>query len=505
MINVSIYLGIDCGTTSVKVVAFNQLGEEIVKISRANNVNYHDEIAEQSMIELWENVFDALKECIEMLGENKHAIKAIGVTGQGEGLWTLDKQLAPIEPAYLWNDGRASQLVDRLKTEEKIYQQLKLELGSYIKPGSTLTLLKWLKENDQRRFNDTAVIFSCKDWIRFKLTTELFWEMSDATCSNVNLETKEYSTKAYQLLEIEEVTKKLPELIQSNQMSGVLSEELSKKLMISQPIPVSGGMIDIVATAAGQGAVQENDISIILGTTGMTFSVLNSYSPDLEFNGWETHIDKNKFVKGMGTMAATPNLDWLLATLSLDKERVLSEMDDYFINYRPFESGVIYHPHISASGERAPFHNEKATAQFLGINQNTTPEQLIHAVLEGVALSINDCLLRVTNKKKVYVSGGGAKSSAWLQILSDVLGTELIISKGQELAAKGAALSGLFMLNDEVISMETVNSFCQIEAVIKPNLDHHKVYGKIFNLYKETQREMFSFWEQRNQLIERGH
>ena len=499
----NIYIGIDCGTSSVKVVAFNDEGDEIQKYSKENEATYFDGKAEQSMYELWNNVYESLKKLIDSLGDQKCKIKAIGVTGQGEGLWTLDQELNPIEPAWLWNDGRSSDLVNQLKADKQKYEALKLELGTFLKPGSTLTLLKWLKENDRERYNQTSVIFSCKDWIRYKLTGNVYWELSDATCSNVNLQTKQYSTMAYELLEIEEVKEKLPELIASIDESGILSEELATEFNLNQRIPISGGMIDIVATAAGQGAVNEKDISIIMGTTGMTFSVLNTYTADLKFNGWETHMDSNQYIKGMGTMAATPNLDWIISVLSLERKQILESVDEDFKDYQPFQSGVIYHPHISVSGERAPFYNEKATAQFLGMKQSTTTKDLIHSVLEGVVFSINDCLLDVCDKENVYVSGGGSNSLIWLQILSDCLGVEIKLSKGKELAAKGAVLSAIYMLNKGDIPKGKVETFCQTERTISPNSINHQLYKEIFKLYKDTQDKMTYFWDRRNELIEK--
>ena len=500
----SIYIGVDCGTTSVKVVAFDKIGNEIAKYSEENVVSYFDEKAEQSMMALWENVHKSLASMFEHLGEDKRRVVAIGVTGQGEGLWSLDKDNKPIEPAILWNDGRSSGLVNQLKSHKEIYDELKLELGTFLKPGSTLTLLKWLKENERERYDNMSVIFSCKDWIRYQLTGNLYWELSDATCSNVNLKTTEYSKKAYELLDITEVNGKLPELISSVSPSGFLSKELSEEFGLTHDIPISAGMIDIVATAAGQGAINENDISIILGTTGMTFSVLNEYTPDLQFNGWETHMLPKTYVKGMGTMAATPNLDWLIETLHLDKKATLNQLDETLKDYKPFQSGVLYHPHISVSGERAPFFNENATAQFLGLKQNSTTTDLIHSVLEGVVLSINDCLLEVKNKENVYVSGGGANSQVWLQILSDCLGVEIKQAKGKELAAKGAVLSAMFMLRDNNVSKEEIAAFCQTEKTFYPNKSNHKEYQEMFKLYKETQEKMFSFWEKRNELIEKS-
>ena len=184
---------IDVGTTMIKASIFDKQTDVILSsYSRNTKVISKGNKSELNMNELWDDVVSILSECIKYGSQNYYKIESICVTGQGEGLWALDAEGNPFMNAILWNDNRASDTVDSIKGSD-LYKEVKKEIGSYIKPGSTLTLLKWLKVNDYNAFKKIAYIFSCKDFIRYKLTGSIFWELSDASCSMMSLKEKEYA------------------------------------------------------------------------------------------------------------------------------------------------------------------------------------------------------------------------------------------------------------------------------------------------------------------------
>lgn len=495
------YIGIDAGTTNVKSVIFNQKGEEIYIVSEENEIYSDGKISQQNMLQLFKVVKETLKELFKYCKTKDIKVESIGVTGQGEGLWAIDDNGLPVFDAVLWNDGQAAELVDQIKSNKSDYERIKQIVGSYIRSGSTLSLIKWFKLNHPDKYEKIKFFFTCKDWIRYKLTNNIYWELSDASCSCIDLKNLDYAKNVFDIMDISEAIDKLPKLINGVENSGNLTSELKQYFGIDYDIPISGGMIDIVSSAAGVGAIEEGDVCIILGTTGMTFTVKNKYVDDIEYNGWEAHIDGEKLIKGMGTMAATPNQDWLLKMIFSDEDINYEEIYKKISDYMPFESGIIYHPHISNGGERAPFWNPYATANFLGIKDNTTRYDLIHSVLEGISLSIKDCLDKSDTIKSVYLTGGGAKNLMWAQMISDVLGCEVKISNSQELGAKGAALSAMIM-NGDLDLDDAKNTFYTYKKTFTPDKNKTKKYEKIFSLYKETQKNMFEFWDQRVKLME---
>ena len=496
-------IGIDAGTTAIKAVLFDLRGRQIDCAEAENQVIHSNQSwNEQDMEQLWQS----LAGCVRRLAANGPAapeeIAAIGLTAQGEGLWTLDGHGEAVRRAILWNDGRAAQLVNALR-EEPLYQQIKLTAATYLKPGSTLTLIKWFAENEPERYAKTRWIFTCKDYIRFKMTGKVNWELTDASCSCLDIAACEYAAPLFHALGIPEALGKLPPLLGGTDCAGCVTEEAAALLGLCPGIPVSGGMIDIVATAAGAGAVKTNTICTILGTTGMNFVVLERYEPDLAFNGWERHMVRDKLIKGQGMMSAMPNQNWVLREI-FGAQEITAELFDQtgpiVSQMQPGEGGLLYLPHIDPSGERAPFFNPNAAAQLMGIKTSTTRHEILRAVMDGVAMGIRDCLQAIPGRQAVYLTGGGAKSPVWRQIIADCTGRDVLICEATELAAKGAALSAALMAGI-FDSCDSADDFFQVKCVVRPRESYTARYDRIFPAYKRAQQSAEEFWQWRTAYL----
>ncbi len=498
-------IGIDAGTTNIKVVLYNMFGEQLFAESSHNRVHtYQGNYNEQDMNELWRNVIECIKRLLQRSEVDSKHIIGVGVSGQGEGLWSIDADGEPVRNAILWNDGRAESLLNDIKSDDILYKGIKKTVASYIRSGSTLTLIKWFYDNQKPLFEKTSYIFTCKDWLRYKLTGEVYWEVSDASCSCTDIQTLEYPVELFKTLGIESALEKLPKLIGATDHAGFITKEVAEMTGLQEGTPISGGMIDIVSTVVGTGAIDTNSICVILGTTGMNLVTLQTYESDNAYNGWERHMDKNKFVKGMGTMAATPNMDWFIQEIMGIREPdadFYKELEEKIGEMKPGEGGIIYLPHISPSGERAPFYNPCATAQFMGLKATTTKYEMIHSIMEGVALSIKDCLLTLDSDGDVYLTGGGAKNLIWAQIISDCLNRRVIISDSSELAAKGAAFSVVIMTEQFNDQTTAIRSFTHIKHEMFPNAENHKKYNEIYRIYKKVQRDAEFFWSWRSGFI----
>jgi xylulokinase len=492
-------IGVDCGTTSVKALVYDEQGNEIFSANCKNEVVSTGVCNEQDMEKLWQNVKSCIAELIKKNGINPSAICGMGVSGQGEGLWAIDAAGKPVRQAILWNDGRSFELMDKIKKDDAFYKRIKHCVGSYIKNGATLTLIRWFKENEPENYNRTAYIFTCKDWIRYRLTGKIAWELSDATCTCVDLHNLQYAREIFREMGIADAEDKMPPLIGASAHAGDVLPDVAAEIGLCPGTPVSGGMLDVVSTAVGLGVIGIHDTCAIVGTTGMTFTILDSYTADDQINGWEIHIDGKSFIKGIGCMAATPNLDWAIASLFPNRSpaEIYGEMASLLAGKAPFASGLLYHPHISAAGERAPFFNSKATAQVLGIRQTTKPMDILHAIMEGVALSIKDCLMTVGKVNKVHLAGGGSKSLIWAQIICDVLNTDIFITSSNEPSAKGAAISAALMTGLAHDIPEIKERFIKIKTVLHPNPKHVPLYEELYNMYKRTQNSMNEFWDWR--------
>lgn len=495
-------IGIDAGTTQIKAVLFDLKGNQIADMAHDNQVlTPRPSWTEQSMEDLWDCVCHAVKGLVEKTGIEKTEIAAIGLSAQGEGLWTLDENGSPAGNAFLWNDGRGADLVAQLQLDP-IYNEIKLRLGTFVKPGSTLVQIKWLAENDPERYSRVKTIFTCKDYIRYCMTGNIAWERTDASCSCMDLKTLAYPADLFEKLGIADALEKLPPLIGSIDCGGQLTDRAAEQMGLVGGIPVSGGMIDVIATAVGAGAVQTYSVSSTLGTTGMNLMTVESYEPDLMFNGWECHMLPGKFVKGMGMMAAMPNQDWLLQEV-FGAEKITQELfektDPVMLAMEPGEGGLLYLPHIARSGERAPFYNPNAAAQMMGIKTTTTKYEMLHAVIEGVCLAFRSCLESIPKTHPVILSGGGAKSRVWPQIFADCTGRDVILLEATELAARGAAISAAVMAG--LCSQDELKDFRRCRQYITADPAKTEKYDRLYEMYRTAQKQTETFWAMRAEFL----
>lgn len=493
-------IGIDAGTTKVKAVLFDLGGRQIVEEAADNQViNSNGSWNEQDMDQLWETLTSCVRRLVSRSGVEGEQIDAIGLSAQGEGLWPLDVQGSPLCNAILWNDGRAVDTVAKLKENGTLYEDLKLRVGSYVKPGSTLVQIKWLAENRPELYQKAACIFTCKDYLRYRMTGELKWELTDASCSCLDLASKQYPVDLFERLGIGDAVGKLPPMMGATDCGGHLTRQAAQAMGLVPGIPVSGGMIDIVATAVGAGAIETNSVCTTLGTTGMNLMTVEHYEPDLAFNGWECHMESGKYVKGMGMMSAMPNQDWVLHELFGEKElnqELFAGLAPILTGMEPGEGGLLYLPHIDPSGERAPFFDPNAAAQIMGIKTTITKHQILHAVMEGVCLGVRSCLKDIPDVGAIMLCGGGAKSDVWSQMLADCTGRGVVICEATELAAKGAALSAAMMVG-VYADCASAKDFFQIKKTVRANPERTKRYDAIYEIYQRAQDSAKDFWQWR--------
>lgn len=219
----SYVIGIDVGTSKIKAVLFDLEGNE-KRIAYSENIPIvKEEKVEQDMNVLWDRTLKCLKEILTYTDPKN--IQGIGVTGQGDGLWLIDKDGNPVSNAILWNDGRSKKYVEELKKNRYMFEKFYKVTGTPAFSGSSLMLLKWLKDNEYQKFNRADTILFCHDWVRFKLTNKKNMEITGASSSLLNLENNQYAYELFNELNIEECKHLLPDLIHSSEIVGTVDRK----------------------------------------------------------------------------------------------------------------------------------------------------------------------------------------------------------------------------------------------------------------------------------------
>jgi sugar (pentulose or hexulose) kinase len=496
-------IGIDAGTSNVKAVLFDANGKEILVHAIENEPIYIGEVrVEQNMNLLWNKVSVCIKQIVEDGPADKNDIIGIGVTAQGEGIWLVDENNEPVQDAILWCDGRATKEVDYVSSvRPELGKMIFQKTGSPPLTGTQLMLLFWMKNHRKEVLDRAHHMLFCKDWIKYHLTGEFSGDFSDGSTSLLDAETGLPSKEVFDTLGLSNYLSLIPPVKNSADTAGYLTEQMADFLGLNTGIPIIAGAIDVVSTAVGLGAVGISDVCSILGTT--CANEVFKYKKDCDFGAPETRYIKHAvgdiYMNLQATMNGTPNIDWVLSQIATTND--FHEVDIMISDCQPGSGGVIYHPYISAAGERAPFYNPNAKSNFFGISAHTKRADLIHAVYEGITFSMKDCLKDIDRNAKIYLGGGGAKSEIWAQMISDVLGAQVIISSGNEFGAKGAAMmagiaSGLYQ-NFQDAKREC----CFAKKIYHPDLKKTEMYEDLYQLYLNIRLANNDLWHQRNTFI----
>jgi erythritol kinase len=442
-VNRQAILGIDAGTTAVKSVVLSTSGDVLgsarteLSVQRPSHTH-----AEQDMLDVWDAVCRTTKSA---LGQASTAeVIAVSVTGQGDGAWLIDSDGSPTGPALLWLDGRAGDRVDQWQLSGHA-DSVRAITGSALFPGALPVLLEEIEETDPERLDASAYHLNCKDWIRFKLTSEIATDPTEASRTYLDVSTGDYSTDLFRDLGHERFQRLLAPVRPSTEIAGVVTSQAATVTGLPAGLPVVTGMVDTPLGGIGLDAARTGRAYAIMGTTSFVGAVHSHRRATSDQPVITLSFDGNgKVLECLAPMNGTPNLDWARSSLGLS-DLGWSDIEDLAHTARPGSGGVIYLPYTSTSGERAPFVDTAASASWMNLSVSTTAAEMVRAVYEGLAQSLRECMddLDIGSSTVIRLSGGGAQSDIICQIVADVSGRVIERSDDIELGARGCAALAL--------------------------------------------------------------
>ena len=503
-------IGIDSGTSVVKVAVFDLHGAEIAVASRKTPVTEeHPGWSEFDMDTDWRETSLAIGEALAKGGVSRDEVAAVGVSGKGIGICFLDGEMRPARAGVLWNDARAVPMMEEW-IESGIMDKLFDITGNWLVPGDMGLVVPWMRDHEPEMLKRTRVICLPTGWLAFKLTGNLQFNRADAY-SQLDILKSEYSDEVLAIEGISQYRGIFPEFGNPWDIVGEVTPEAAAESGLRVGTPVVRLGFDVVACAAGVGAIHEGQANIILGTAGVMELVLSKplFTPR-ELGLQYIHSVPNTWLKLIAPMSATPHVDWFVEQLAAaDQARAKAEgrglfaiFDEEVAKIAPGSGGVIFHPYMSANGERAPFTKTTAKASFFGLGLHSSRLHLLRAIYEGIAFSNKHCVdvspVPVTD---IRLSGGGSKSPIWAQIFSDVLNATIRIPAGSELGAKGAAWNAAHAVGLFSTREEAVDAFCQVERVYEPDPAAAESYAEIYEIYKALVPAQWDAWDARAKFL----
>jgi len=440
-------LGIDVSTTATKALIMAEDGEVLgVGVSEYGFETPYPLWSEQHPDLWWEGTIKAIKAATQAAAENNFVsfepgqIKAIGLTGQMHGLVLLDEEGQVLRKAILWNDQRTQQQCDQIY--EKVGQSRFIQIsGNVALTGFTAPKILWVKENEPEIFEQVAHVLLPKDYVRFKLTGEFAMDKADgAGTVLMDIANRDWSQTLLETLDIN--PQWMPKLFEGTEITGEITPSAASETGLSIGTPVVAGGGDQSAQAVGVGAVTQGVVALTLGTSGVIFTTTNEpfIEPEGKLHAFCHAVPGKWHLMGV-MLSAAGSLRWYR-----DRFASAKGFDDLLAPAKDVPAGsegLLFLPYLT--GERTPHPDPHARGAFIGLTVRHDLAHCTRAVLEGVAFGLRDCFALVQSAgvetiEQVRISGGGAKSSLWRQILSDVLDAELVTVNTTESAAYGAAI-----------------------------------------------------------------
>lgn len=509
-------LGVDIGTSLIKAVVFDLEGQSVgVGTATAVLDSPQPGWFQQDMDVVWAKTAVSIQTAIAAANINPAQIAVVSPAGQGDGAWMIDAAGKPICPAPLWNDGRAANIVNRWKqdgTLSKFFQKS----GATLWPGAQAAILSWLRENEPTQFARIRTVFCCKDWIKFKLTNTISTDETDGSTPFMGMTTRQYDDEQMALLHLNEVKAMLPPVKPSHAIVGRVTKVAAAETGLAVGTPVASGLLDVAANAVGLGTIHSGQAFTLLGTTALNAIVRDKpiFEP-LDVGATICHGLDKRWLRVLGTMAGTPNLDWYLANMgewfvieaakqggNADTSSMYTLLEAAVAAAPVGAGGVLFHPYLQ--GERAPFFNATARAGFFGIGADTQRHHLARAVYEGVAFAIRDCFESIGGGvSEVMLGGGGANSPVWCQILADITGCTMVIPAGSQFGTLGAALVGAVGVGLFRDVETAVSRWVKTGKTYTPNPANHRQYNDLYALYRSLQTSMTPFWADRQRFLDK--
>lgn len=481
----AIVLGVDLGTSAVKVSAIDRQGNVVAQASASYPLQQpHPGYSEQNPEDWVIQTTQAIQELLRQPNIQADEIEGLSYSGQMHGLVLLDAQHQVLRPAMLWNDTRTTPQCQELAA--KFGDEFVEITGNRPLEGFTLPKLLWVKENEPEIWAQAAMFVLPKDYVRYRMTGALALDYSDATGTVLlDIHTGKWSEKLCQTLDVP--MKLCPPLIKSVDYVGNITPAYAIQSGLTTGTKVYGGAADNAAGAVGAGILSADKVMASIGTSGVVLKYEDDAQKD--YRGvlqYECHAFPNKFYSMGVTLAAGYSLSWFKKTFAPNEDfnEVVASAENSTIG----ANGLLFTPYIV--GERAPYADADIRGSFIGIDGSHQRFDFVRAVLEGIIFSFQDLMKLYEhndNQFDTVVSiGGGAKSPLWLQIQADVFNRKVVSLTNEQGPGMGAAMIAATGLGWFDSLADCAQTFVHYGQAYEPIATHVAKYQEIYKLYQQV-------------------
>ncbi|MBX0315455.1 xylulokinase [Planococcus glaciei] len=479
-------IGVDLGTSAVKILLVDQLGEVVRSVSKSFAlIQEKTGYSEQNPQDWVEGTTAGLFELLSGWNGRAEDIEGISFSGQMHGLVLLDENNEVLRPAILWNDTRTTAQCQQIY--EAVGEERLLEITKNpALEGFTLPKLLWVKEYEPEIYSRAKAFVLPKDYLRYKMTGQLQMEYSDAAGTLLlDISKKEWSTEICSLLGIDPSL--CPPLVYSHEEVGTVKMDYAEITGLSSATRVFAGGADNACGAIGSGILEDGKTLCSIGTSGVVLSY--EASDDKDFEGkvhYFNHAAPDVFYTMGVTLAAGYSLTWFKDVFAADEsfEDLLADIHSVPAG----SNGLLFTPYLV--GERTPHADAAIRASFIGMDASHQQKDFARAVLEGITFSLNESIdiFRRSGKEidTIVSIGGGARNEDWLQMQADIFNAKIVRLNSEQGPGMGAAMLAAFGCEWFATLKDCADQFLKEDRQFQPIPSNVETYKKLFAIYQDV-------------------
>jgi xylulokinase len=472
----TLILGIDLGTSSVKALLVNELGQVLGQGNQTYPINSPQPgWAEQDPQAWWDATARAVRQATASIPARK-SIDAIGLSGQMHGTVLLNQHGRILHPAVIWPDQRSIKQVEEI-TRLIGTKQLVNITGSPIAAGFQAATVRWFQQVEGEIWSSVHHVLLPKDYLRWRMTGEFASDASDGS-GTLLLDGKERDWSPLILSKLDIDPDLLPPIQSSLTAVGGLVQSAAEDIGLTPGIPVITGAADTASGLLGAGATDLlPSFEFIVDELGRMHTFCSALEPQSQQAGW--------YMMG-ATLSAGQSLNWLRDGLfGLIGEDAYDRMTAWAEQAPPGANGLIFLPYLV--GERTPLMDPQARGAFLGLTLDHRRAELVRAVMEGVTFSLFAAYLVLlefgVQPERIIIAGGGARSRLWQKIIADVFSLPVKKLRVNEQSALGATLLAGAGCG-ELDLFRASNQWASYETSLEPDISNQKLYSEKYEIFQ---------------------
>lgn len=485
-------IGVDCGTQSTRAILFDIKGR-IIKQSKVklDILSPYPGWTEQNSDAWWNSLCSALRAIID--SNNLKYIKGIGIAYQRESFVMIDKKARQIRPAILWNDQRAVQEVEEMRNELGEDNFLKTT-GKFLDTVPSSTKINWIRNREPENYKRLDKILDVGSFLNWKLTGNMVSPLAGADTSGIlDIVKKKWSEDILTYLNLKSTNMEETKL--SGSVVGKVTSEASTHTGLPVGLPVVAGGGDGQVFAIGVRSLGEDDVALTLGT-GAAWGVHHkTYRNSSYFRSMIGCIPETFYFESV-LISGASIVSWFVNSMAVEEREVSKKLNmppEHLLekeieNINPGCDGLITVPYWK--GAMMPYNDPSARGITIGWSDYHGGSHFYRSILEGIAYEIRlviegyaECL--GVDPHRIRIGSGGAESTFWNQIISDVTGKEVILSGTVENTSLGAAMITAWGLKYYKTLQDASLNMSHDGSVFKMNPNNHELYSLMFkSVYK---------------------